>query len=581
MKRFWIGALAAVLACTDVALDPHEPLERLDVTPNNELILTSESLALDIGVYDTGGERVKLPPWVPVHWAADTEGATVSNGVFSSDHGGTVRITAHAAGLTGGVRVRINPAVLGVDVTLVLNQAIQDRGGTIPLIAGRDVIFRAFMTATEPNFYQSVDMQARFRLGNTVVHTTPVLSIATDVMPMEVTDDLSLSYIDRAAVPGRVIQKGLLLEVQLDPEGKLDPRLALAPQITTVAMPVIEVPVHRQLLVPTVGDNLRESIVDLAPEVATDSLALLRWMYPLKDVEIEIHRPYRTAAALNGATSGEPWIQWVKEIAALRLAEGRTDWHYLGIADIPLRTIGGVAEVIGYAAAAIPKRFVMLHEIGHNLSLLHSPCGGAPHQDPGYPYPDGTIGQWGFNILEEGVYSKRTPDVMGYCHSYLSWISDYGFKKVLNYRSRIVEPVSLSREPVVLVWGAVDEGGIELEPAFALNTVPVVPDGEGDYTLAIIGPHGDVGYTARFTPRAVSDIGGETFHFAIPYTGEIERIEVIGPAGHDVIGRGTERPLRMVWQGDEIVAMQRGWDLVPAMDGAVATRVIISDGVPR
>lgn len=582
MRHFLIVAIGVVLlSCTDLAFDPHAPLERMEVGPNNKIILTDEELPLEVVMYDAAGERVDVPPWVPVHWSVDHADARVTDGVVVGDHGGTVRVTAHAAGLTGGVRVRINPRVLGVSVTLVLNQAVQNSRGGLPLIAGRDVVFRAFVTAEEPNFYESVDLRATFRQGSTDLYRTPVLKVMADSMHSEVIDDLENSYLHRVAVAGRHVQHGLTLRIELDPEGRLSPELGLDPQTVSVKIPVVDVPIHRQMVVPTIAEGTSERIVNLTESAAMDSLGLLRSAFPLGDMEVRLHQLYRTTAGLPG--SEEAWIQWIEEIGALQVAEGRNDWHYVGVVIASGSPILGVAYLGEQTAAAILRSKVLAHEIGHNFNLLHSPCR-TPDPDPDYPYPNGVIGQWGFDIANGTVYHPRTPDIMGYC-AVPNWLSDYGYRKVLRWRSRFGgdRTVVAAKEPGVLIWGSISHGRIELRPAFPVKTVPVLPEGEGDYTLAAIGPDDEVRYEARFTPKTMAEGDERHFHFAIPYLGKIDRIEVTGPEGRDELGRGTEPPMAMLWRGDQVVGIRRQHWFPASFDatGGENTRIVISEGVPR
>ena len=52
--------------------------------------------------------------------------------------------------------------------------------------------------------------------------------------------------------------------------------------------------------------------------------------------------------------------------------------------------------------------------------------------DPDYPYRDGNIGVYGYDARSGALVDPSTPDLMSYCHP--QWISDYNFKKALEYR---------------------------------------------------------------------------------------------------------------------------------------------------
>ena len=47
--------------------------------------------------------------------------------------------------------------------------------------------------------------------------------------------------------------------------------------------------------------------------------------------------------------------------------------------------------------------------------------------DPDYPYPDGSIGVWGYDLLDGRLVDPSTADLMSYCDP--AWISDYSFNK--------------------------------------------------------------------------------------------------------------------------------------------------------
>ena len=51
----------------------------------------------------------------------------------------------------------------------------------------------------------------------------------------------------------------------------------------------------------------------------------------------------------------------------------------------------------------------MLHEVGHNLSLRHAPCGDPSNPDPNYPYANATMGAgnrfiWGYDADGQSLH---------------------------------------------------------------------------------------------------------------------------------------------------------------------------------
>ena len=592
MKMLRILAGLLLIGCSDFALEPDAALPtRLEVGPDGQTVLTGEPLQLTTHAYDATGAKVDLPGWVTTHWSVDDPTITVHDGEVIGQRGAVARVTASVAGLSGGTVIRINPAVLDVEILLALSQATQDPYENIPLIANRDLIFRAFVTSSEVNFYEPVALRATFRTGESGL-TLPDLTISGNEFPSEIVDDFDDLYFYNIVIAGSWIQPNTVLEIELDPEGRLDPRLGLNPSKTTFELPVVTVPPHRQILIPSLlAGGTSDRILDEIDAFARDSLAILKTIYPLSDVEIEVHEPLQLSANLchlardpYGNSYPAGWIDYLSEIDLVRVAEGRTGWYYAGLVTTePCSTrvpIAGIAMLNSYVSAAVAGPWwALVHEIGHNFSLNHAPCRAEEQLDPNFPHRNGGIGYWGFNTANEEVFDPRwARDIMGYCYLSPLWISAYHFDKVRRWRHRSDQTDAISGN-AVLVWGKVTDAGVELEPAFRVSTALELPDGVGDYTLVVSGPDGP-DYQSRFTPNELSEGDGRHFTFAIPYEGEISRIEIWGPEGMDEIGRGTEEPVAMLWRGRAVVGVLRDWQPV-AYSGRSGMRVMVSDGVPR
>ena len=583
-----IGLLLAQVACSDLALDPHVPLGSVEVSPDNALILTDEPFTLTPTVYDMRGQEVAIPLWATVHWSADDPSVEITpDGEVTGRAGTNARVTAHVVGLTGGTRLRINPRELEVDVTVLLSQATQNIEGTIPLIAGRGLIFRAYVTTPLTNYYESVSLRATFSLRGRE-EMTPILTAGGDSIGSAIVDDLRYSYFHEVVVPPSIVQRGLTLTVELDPLGELPSELSLNPDKVSFKIPVLELPEHRVIVVPTVGAvGSGDEVVEWASTLTNTSyhLASLRTMLPITDLEVEVHEPLHLDADL---TEFDGWIEWIETLEAIRIIEGRgAGWYYYGAFHrTASRGIAGISLLDGFVAAGTTVPETIAHEVGHNLSLLHAPCGVGRGVDENFPYVGGLIGQWGFD-LERGIvfHPDIAFDLMGYCTYRPVWISDYHYLRALRYRGGLSMNSASIEQPVTLVWGRIDSTDIDLNPAFMIEAVPVLPSGEGDYTLAIIGPDEEIRYQSRFTPNRIVDVeAGQPFHFAIPYDGEIGRIVVTGPEGRDEIGRGTEPPMAILRdRSGQVIAIYRNWlNTAYQREGVTeAAEILISEGVPR
>jgi hypothetical protein len=90
---------------------------------------------------------------------------------------------------------------------------------------------------------------------------------------------------------------------------------------------------------------------------------------------------------------------------------------------------GGLSAVgVGFEGETAAE--VMIHEVGHNHGLKHAPCR-ADDYDWNYPYYGGTIGVWGYDLVEEELKDPMIyTDFMGNCEN--KWVSDYTYTRIFN-----------------------------------------------------------------------------------------------------------------------------------------------------
>ena len=85
-----------------------------------------------------------------------------------------------------------------------------------------------------------------------------------------------------------------------------------------------------------------------------------------------------------------------------------------------------------------------LHEVGHTHGRRHAPCD-AGNVDPEFPYADGAIGVWGYDLVSRVLHSPTSvTDFMGYCDP--SWMSDYSFIGVFE-RMELMASASVHHAP--------------------------------------------------------------------------------------------------------------------------------------
>ena len=163
---------------------------------------------------------------------------------------------------------------------------------------------------------------------------------------------------------------------------------------------------------------------------------MTRRLHPIPDYDAQVRATLNSSAIL--ASDGAGWDVLLNEVTAQRTADGSSD-YYFGVAHVSYTS--GVAGLgwIGYPVAIgwdhLPSASsVLAHEIGHNWSYGHTRCNGSEsNPDPGYPYPGGAIGAYGYDLWSSALKDKTTyKDVMSYCNP--QWISDYTYKKILAFR---------------------------------------------------------------------------------------------------------------------------------------------------
>lgn len=118
-----------------------------------------------------------------------------------------------------------------------------------------------------------------------------------------------------------------------------------------------------------------------------------------------------------------------------------------------------------------PGEDTLIHEVGHAHGRQHAPCGGAPSADPSFPYPNGGIVAWGYDVVKGELLNPAVHvDMMSYCDPI--WVSDYTFSALADW-IRAVE--GGARSGVVEDWQLVSvepDGSAELGPVFDKRGFP-------------------------------------------------------------------------------------------------------------
>jgi hypothetical protein len=432
----------------------------------------------------------------------------------------TVSVLLSAGGCgDGGSGPTPETADLTVGAAYIV-QNTQNRDGTVPLVAGKPGVLRVFAVANQTNTAAppvTVQIYWGATLQETLTTTRPGATVPTAV------DQASLANSWNFDLPGTLIQPGLRFLVTVDPQNTVDeandnnntfPASGTPQPVTVSVLPPLRlrfVPVHQT------GNGRTGNITAANRDLF---LEILRKIMPVSDIDADIRAPFSVSDLAAEPQQGNTWVVAVSELDAARVAEGSGRYYY-GVVKIDAAR-GGILGI----AAGIPSRTslgadhapdedeTLAHELGHNWSLRHAPCGGAGGADPQYPYPLGLIGTYGLDLESRQVKTPQEfTDIMGYCDAAF-WISDYSYPRAFNHRVENDQQTVSSAQPALLVWGRIADGELILEPAFEVVTRPVLPNAGGPYTVEGIDDAGARLFSLSFAGDQLPDVAGDQRHFA-------------------------------------------------------------------
>ena len=426
-----------------------------------------------------------------------------------------------------------------------LTQAVQSREFPVPLVAGDDALLRVFPTAARSTSAGIPAVRARFYADGRQTHVENIPAKSTPI-PTAV-DESNLANSANARIPGRLIRPGLEMVIEIDPEGTLDSALGVSkriPETGRLAVDVRAMPVFDLTLIPFLWTTNRSlevvgEVASMADDPAGHELLFeTRTLLPVGGLNVTAHEPVLTSTNNMDDLLGE--------VSAIRRLEGGTG-YYVGFMTGSLTGPGGLA---GGGRSSVSRLYgdIIAHELGHNMGLGHAPCGDPDFVDSSYPYPDGSIGSWGYDFRDGGsLVPPSTPDLMSYCDP--QWIGDYFFSKALGWRlandGRPPSATAVAPTKSLLVWGGVDAGTVPyLEPAFVVDAPPALPDSVGEYRVAGHAADGATLFSHSFAmPETADGDGSSSFAFVLPVRPGWEALASItltGPGGSVTLDGETD-----------------------------------------
>ena len=453
-------------------------------------------------------------------------------------------------------------------------QSHQDSTPGVALVGGKGALLRVFVTSSHSTHDVRIPpVKATFHLGDEETHAVTIPGKSGNVPIVRTAGSLEITA--NVRIPSEVIEPGLEMVIEIDPDGTLDEELgvqARIPESGRTEVEVEEMPAFELTVIPFLWEDDPDSaILGYTKRMGEEEedYALLFATYdllPTGDFDVAAYEAVETST--NNAFS----LLQETDVIRLREDDGR---YYQGQMSGRVGGAAGVAWLSHKSSFSIPDNRVIAHELGHNQSLLHAPCGGAGGPDPDYPYDGARIGIWGYDMRHDSLKSPATfHDIMSYCQP--AWISDYFFSQALRYRTTLErrrQSGASASVRTILLWGGLDESGRPyLKPSFIMEAAPSVPASSGAYGLVGRDAGGTELFSLGFDMPRVEDAPGKTasFVFTLPvqdgWAGSLASLRLSGSGGSVTLTEHSDVAMTIAYDGlsGRIRAFWDGWREHPA-----------------
>ena len=196
--------------------------------------------------------------------------------------------------LSGVPKRRVGSCGAEAPPAAYLSQAVQSRDHPVPLVAGEEALLRVFVESSRESGANFPPVRATFYRNGARTHVVDIPGKPVPI-PREIREgDLNASA--NAQIPGRVVQPGLEVVIDVDPEGMLGPDPGVMKQIPEsgrLAVDVRTMPVFELTMIPFLWTPSPDSsIVEVITSMARDPgghplLSETRNLLPINELDVK------------------------------------------------------------------------------------------------------------------------------------------------------------------------------------------------------------------------------------------------------------------------------------------------------